>query len=282
LRVLAREQSGFHSIETIFHRIELADDILVAVADGKRTLDVAGADAGPVEKNLAYRAAIAFADRTGWPRGFHIELTKRIPVGAGLGGGSADASAVLDALNFLSPKPLPASDLLELAAPLGADASFLASDALMALAWGHGERMLALAPLPATDIVLLTPGFSVVTADAYRWLDEDLAADRQSRETSARDAITLRPESLTTWRGISAIAQNDFEPVIATRHPEITRYLEELRQLDPVMAMMTGSGSTLFGVYERGVDLSRMSEELRARATTTKTSTGVVRPVRVG
>ena len=105
LRVLAREDSGYHSLETIFHRIDLQDDVSIEITARERTLDVTGGETGPTESNLAWRAAAAYADHAGWPKGFRIELTKRIPVGAGLGGGSADAAAVLRALNSISPNP---------------------------------------------------------------------------------------------------------------------------------------------------------------------------------
>ena len=96
LRILAREESGYHSIETIFHRIDLADDILVATTGGERSIDVTGEETGPAESNLAYRAASAYAELAGWLRGFRIEIEKKIPVGAGLGGGSrCDCSRVL-------------------------------------------------------------------------------------------------------------------------------------------------------------------------------------------
>src|SRR3954471_8595902 len=97
LRVLAREASGYHSIETVFLRLDLGDDVCVRITSG-RSLECNGpampADGlGAVEKNLAFRAGLAYAEATGWPSGFSIELTKRIPVGGGLGGGSADAGA---------------------------------------------------------------------------------------------------------------------------------------------------------------------------------------------
>ncbi len=93
LRVLARETDGYHAIETVFHRIDLADEVFVEATDGARSIDVEGADTGPAESNLGLRAAAAYSARAGWPRGFHIEIKKKIPVGAGLGGGSSDAAA---------------------------------------------------------------------------------------------------------------------------------------------------------------------------------------------
>jgi 4-diphosphocytidyl-2-C-methyl-D-erythritol kinase len=282
LRVLSREESGFHSIETVFHRIDLADDLIVSITEGERTLDVDGEGTGPAEKNLALRAATAYAAVTGWPAGFRIELRKKIPVGAGLGGGSSDAAAVLRALNSLSPQPIPQKGFLEIAASLGSDIPFLASDAVMAVAWGRGERMLSCAPLPRRDILLMTPTFAVATADAYRWLDEDRAGTGASPGACGVAPIVFDAVSLSTWTGISRFAQNDFEPVVAARHPRLEGYLEALRRSRASFAQMTGSGSTIFGVMDTPPNFAEVPEEHRSQVTTTKTSIDVVQPVRVG
>jgi len=120
LRVLAREAGGYHSIETVFLRLDLGDDVEVRIAASGRSLTCTGpampeAGLGPVEKNLAYRAAALYQEASGWPAGFAIEIGKRIPVGAGLGGGSADAGAVLRCLDALAPRPL-GRHLVEIAA----------------------------------------------------------------------------------------------------------------------------------------------------------------------
>lgn len=294
LRILSRDDTGFHSLETIFHRIDLADDLAVRITAGERTIDVEGDGAGPAEANLAYRAAEAYAEHAGWPRGFRLELKKKIPVGAGLGGGSADAAAVLRALNSLSPQPIPQPGLLRLAAKLGSDVPFLASDAVMALAWSHGERMLAFAPLPRQEIVLLTPEFSVSTTDAYRWLDEDRARQREARammppaaatasdDALGNDSLVLDPIALSTWASIARFARNDFEAPVIARHPRLEGYLQWLRHSRPYLAMMTGSGSTIFGVVDSSSGFAVPSEEHHHQVTTTKTSIDVVQPVRVG
>jgi 4-diphosphocytidyl-2-C-methyl-D-erythritol kinase len=289
LRVLAREDSGFHSLETIFHRIDLADDITIEVTPESRNIAVEGAETGRPELNLAFRAAEAFSRHAGWPAGFRIELTKRIPVGAGLGGGSADAGAVLRALNAVAPRRIGAPGLLSLAASLGSDVPFLASESVMALAWGRGERMLSLPALPRQDVLLMTPAFSVSTADAYRWLDEDRA--RQASSNAMMDypesaplgpePSLMDPESLTTWAAILRFARNDFEAPIAARHPEIVGYLARLRNSRSMFTQMTGSGSTIFGVLDSPPDYSKVPEEHRQQVTTTKTSIDVVQPVRV-
>src|SRR5262249_8609737 len=143
---------------------------------------------GPVERNLAYRAAMTYAEATGWPNGFAIEITKRIPVGGGLGGGSADAGAVLRALDALSPHPL-RSRLVSLATSLGADVPFMTIDAPMAVAWGRGERLMPLPALAARPVLLVSPDVSISTADAYGWLDADRGAFTPTAHVLPLDAL---------------------------------------------------------------------------------------------
>lgn len=274
LRVLARDESGFHSIETIFHRIDLADDLEIEATASERTLDVTGTDTGPVESNLAWRAAEAYAQRNAWPGGFRIALTKQIPVGAGLGGGSADAAAVLRALNSMSPRPMSPAELSGVAATLGSDVPFLASDAVMALGWGRGERLKPLSAMPQRDLALISPGFAVSTADAYRWLDEDRARESE-RVGRPRDASrAFDAAEVSSWSLLAEVAENDFEAPVMSRHPGLREDLERLSELRAILARMTGSGSTLFGVFDSPPDASRL--------TTTRTSANVVPAVRVG
>ncbi len=155
LRVLAREADGFHGIETLFCRISLADDLTVERRDGAEvSLTVEGADCGPAEANLAVRAARLVLEATGKTFGVHLTLRKRIPVRGGLGGGSSDAAAALLAVNQLANNAVPRAELLQFAARLGSDVPFFASGGALALAWGHGERMLRLPPLPAVRSLL--------------------------------------------------------------------------------------------------------------------------------
>lgn len=260
LRILAREASGYHQLETLFLRLALADDVLVRATDGARSLDVAGeVDArqlGVTERNLAWRAAESYAAVTGWPAGFAIELTKRIPVGGGLGGGSADAGAVLRILDATAPRPIGEPALLAIAARLGADVAFLASESAYALAWGRGERMLGLRAPVEREVLLVLPPFGVNTAEAYGWM----AAARDAGHPVVPDATgVLDADALADWTTIARIATNDFERVVAARHPMIERVLTRLRELGCAPAMMSGSGSTLFGVLPRaaGVDMPR-------------------------
>lgn len=249
LRVLAREADGYHGIETLFCRITLADELTAEVRpDPGVTIEVAGPDPGPAEQNLAVRAARMVLDATGNRTGLHLQLAKRIPIGAGLGGGSSDAAAALEAAGQLTGNAVPRHELLQFAARLGADVPFLLSGAPLALAWGHGERLLRLPPLPAAPALLLIPPVPVATPAAYGWLDE--ARQRLGR----RGGVALDLASLSTWGDIARMAGNDFESVVFGRHPEIRGAFEALAGTHPLLCRMSGSGSALFAVYRTAGD----------------------------
>lgn len=250
LRLLAREANGYHQIETLFCRLELGDEVSVRLTEKSRALDCVGptlppSGLGPVEQNLAWRAAIAYTDAAAWGTGFEIQIDKRIPVGGGLGGGSADAGAVLRALNALSPAPLSDHHLLRLATTLGADVPFLTQAASpLALAWGRGDRLLLLPPLPARPCLLFTFRDGVATADAYRWLAESPAEPPSS--------VAYSLDWMAHWSQVDLMAYNEFERVILPRYPLLRSVFEglrqpELRQTLPFVRM-SGSGATIFAL----------------------------------
>lgn len=247
LRILARETSGFHQLETLLLRLELADTVVVRRTPSTRSLDVTGADdaaIGPTERNLAWRAAIAYCDVAGWSDGFAIELEKRIPIGGGLGGGSADAGAVLRAMDAMSARPLGEAALLRIAFTLGADVPFVTSGHAYALAWGRGERLLGLKAPPRRGVALIVPDFGVSTREAYSWLEAPRASSVPLGDTGGM----LTPALLGDWTRLAALAVNDFEPVVVTRHPILADLLDGLRGMGCAPAMMSGSGSVVFGV----------------------------------
>jgi 4-diphosphocytidyl-2-C-methyl-D-erythritol kinase len=287
LRVLSRDATGYHSIETVFHRIDFADELTISVrGDSRRTLDVSGSDGvraelGPTESNLAYRAAVSYFEVARWPSGFTIELEKLIPIGAGLGGGSADAAAVLRVFDSLAPEPLAQRELAAIAATLGADVPFLVSDGVMALGWGRGEETLALPPLPQRDLLLLSPDFKIATADAYHWLDADRASSGVAidDEDSAFRAAAGR---FNSWSAVAANSRNDFIGPVAARHPRLLGLFSVLERTIPKFCSMTGSGSTLFGVFDGSVDNIEFESPNDAAAVKTRTSVEVVQPIRMG
>lgn len=272
LRVLGRETSGYHALETLFQRLALGDDVTVRVDTAGRALDCRGADAGPVERNLAWRAALAYASAAGWPAGFAIEIDKRVPVGGGLGGGSADGGAVLRILNALAPRPLPAGRLLALALALGADVPFLTATAPTALAWGRGERMLALPPLPAREVMLLLPGAGVPTADAFRWLAE-------WRGDHAPEPRVLHAEQLASWPAVAALAANDFEAPVAAHVPAVAALADARGAIGDAGALlyaMTGSGSTWFALSLEAAAHPPLDLPAGVRTVATRTADRVV------
>jgi len=242
LRVLAREASGYHAIETLFTLLDLADELEIERTARGIALEVEGADTGPTEDNLAYRAAALMLEATGEPFGVRMRLTKRIPAQAGLGGGSSDAAATLHAVNALAGQAVPRNEVLQYAARLGSDVPFLASGAPFALGWGRGERLFRLPAPPAMPALLLVPPTGVSTADAYGELD---AARRDQR----RGAVLLDPDAFTAWGGIGRLGGNDFEPVVFGRYPELKAAFERLADTGPLTVRLSGSGSALIAIY---------------------------------
>lgn len=283
LRILAREASGYHQLETLFCRLDLGDVVTVRPTGGSWSLDCDGpampaGGIGPVERNLAWRAATAFADATGWPSGVAIEIEKQVPVGGGLGGGSADAGAVLRALNALCPTPLAPARLLEIAGTLGADVPFVTqAESPLALAWGRGDRMLALPALPARGCLVVTAPFGVNTASAFGWLAEHGLPRPAALETS--------PDALSRWGDVDALSRNDFEAVVMPRHQDLARAFAVLQAAiaGRGVARMSGSGSTLYALVppqEAGTVAARLALPPGFEVRVTGTATGVA-PVEV-
>jgi 4-diphosphocytidyl-2-C-methyl-D-erythritol kinase len=244
LRILARETpSGYHQIETAFVLLELADELVVTRAAGGVSLTVDGPDLGPPDDNLAVRAARSVLEATGQKFGVVLALTKRIPVRAGLGGGSSDAAAALHAVNALAGNAIPRPELLLQAARLGADVAFCASGAPAAVAWGRGERLFQLPPPPAAPALVAVPPVAVATPDAYRWWDE------RHLEPPARGPIVLDADAFAAWGSVGRLGGNDFELAVFGRHPEVRTLFERLAATHPLWVRLCGSGGAVAAVY---------------------------------
>ncbi len=231
LRILAREASGYHAIETLFQRLALHDVVRVDVgADVRdRTLECTGAalpngGLGVPESNLAWKAAEAFVAASRWETGWRIVIEKRIPVGGGLGGGSTDAAAVLQSMNAMAPTPLDGATLLEIAGTLGADVPFFLTGASLAFGWGRGDRLLILPPLPVMPVTLFTFTNGVNTGTAYR----EVARAREHLGASVR-ARAYDVDAFSSWAAIGAIASNDFEDAVAGMHAGVGEVLPMIR-----------------------------------------------------
>ncbi len=259
LRILAREHTGYHQIETAFVLLDLCDELRVSRTPGGVSLDVDGPDLGPAGENLAVRAAEAVLAATGRRFGVRIELVKRIPVRAGLGGGSSDAAATLRAVNALAGHAVPHHELLHLAAHLGADVPYFASGAPAALAWGRGERLYRLPALPAQPALVAMPEAAIATADAYAWWDAMHA------ETTARGPLVLDAAALATWGSIGRLGGNEFELPVFARHPGIRDLYEQLAATGPMWVRLCGSGAAVAAVYRSERDRDDAASSLGGR-----------------
>jgi 4-diphosphocytidyl-2-C-methyl-D-erythritol kinase len=265
LRVLAREETGFHQIETLFCALSLADEVQLTGGTPGLSLEVVAPpgtrgpppDLGPHHENLAWRAAATFFQLAGRPQDATIRLIKRIPTGAGLGGGSSDAAAVLTGLNTIYGRPLSPDDLLLAGAQLGSDVPFFLAGCSLAWAWGRGGRLLPLPPLSARPVLLAVPPIPVSTADAYAWL----AAER-SAQFIASPAVLAAVES---WADANVIGHNDFETAVFQRFPLLRDVRNALSASGARMARMTGTGSVLFGVFDEVAVAESAAASLRGR-----------------
>ncbi len=256
LRVLERAESGYHSIETLFTLLELHDSVSVQQTGTGIELTVDASGTGPPEENLAYRAAAMVLEATGRKFGVNIHLTKRIPVRAGLGGGSSDGAATLHAVNTLADNAVPRHEILQFAAKLGSDVAFFASGAPLAIGWGRGERLFRLpAPTQASALVAV-PDFGVSTKEAY----ELLSAGRSS--SGRRGAVVLDTEALATWGGIARLGGNDFETVLFGREPRLSELFERVARTGPLLVRVSGSGSAVVAIYRTASDRDNATAEI--------------------
>lgn len=259
LRVLAKEDDGYHGLETLFCRIDLADTLEMTRTERGIALEVEGADVGPVEENLAWRAARSVLAATGDRFGVAMRLHKRIPAGGGLGGGSSDAAQALLLANRLAGNAVPRGELFQMAYRLGADVPFFLAEAPLALGWGHGQRLLRLPPLPPMPILLLVPGIAVPTGPAYGWVDETRAG------AGRRGPVVLDGEVLGSWSDLARLGGNDFEAAVFGREPSLKAAFEALAGTHPFLCRMSGSGSTLFAVYRTPRDREDAMSRLGSR-----------------
>lgn len=257
LRVGAKRPDGYHDLETLFHAIELADTVTIARVPGS-TLTLECALDVPPEKNLAMRAARLFLSKCGEERlGLRLTLEKKIPVEAGLGGGSADAAAVLVGLNALLDAPFDVDELCRLGRTLGADVPFCITGG-MAEGRGIGDKLKRL-PAAKFALVIVKPPVSVSTPWAYGALDD---APGEPIPGSLDEVVArLMSDGATALGGLTG---NDFERVVLPAKPEIARARDALGAAGAAWAMMSGSGAAVFGVFESADAAARASAELTA------------------
>jgi 4-diphosphocytidyl-2-C-methyl-D-erythritol kinase len=246
LDVLGRRPDGYHELRTIFQTISL-HDILVLETRREPGIDLSIAGNSqlaeePGRDNLVYRALEELGREIGFQRGVRAVLTKRIPVGRGLGGGSSDAAAALLGLLRLTGKHIEAARLLEIASGLGADVPFFLHGGC-ALGIGRGHEIYPLPDAPRRQALVISPHeIAVPTKEAYQWLSEEL--------TNREDPTKLMRFCALCWSPQGGALSNDFEAAVFPRYPRLAAIKRELLQLGAAEASLAGSGSAVFGVYQ--------------------------------
>jgi len=248
LRVFHKRADGFHEIRTIFQTISLQDTLEIEFDFAKRTqIDISSSI--DIADNLVVRSAKLVLDELRIKAWVRFALSKRIPMGAGLGGGSSNAAAVLIALPALAGRQIPYAAQVRFAESLGSDIPFFLHGGT-ALAFGRGTELYPLPDLPSHHVLVVSTGVHVSTAEAYRALDRDIT----NALTSQHESPILREFQTLAWSLESAHLEqlplkNDFEEVVFKTHPELAALVRKLRRLGARPALMTGSGSAVFGVF---------------------------------
>jgi len=243
LEILGRRDDGYHELSTVFQTVSLADYLALQVGGRRIQIEVPGAGAPAGPGNLAWRAAHAYQRLRGWPDGLRIELHKRVPASAGLGGGSSNAAAAVNGLAALDDGPPDRAELLRLAAELGSDVAFFLEGGT-ALGRGRGERLDPL-PAPANCWLTLTrPDLHISTAEAYGLLEAGDFSDGARAEAMA--------DALRRGAGTDGIAEhvfNGFTRPLTARWPQLAELTEALTNAGALAAAISGSGSAVFGLF---------------------------------
>jgi 4-diphosphocytidyl-2-C-methyl-D-erythritol kinase len=267
LRVLGKRSDGYHEVDTIFQTVDLSDRmIFLEREDGELVLTTEGANLPVSEENLVIRAARALLARAGVTRGANIHLSKKIPIGGGLGGGSSNAASTLRALTDLWELPLREADLHSLATEIGSDVPFFLLGG-RARGTGRGEILEPLEDGPEEWLVLVFPRFSLSTAVVYGAL--------------AAPALT-DSAAATNLRGSDSGGgpdRNDLEPAAESLRGELRRFRAALSDSGATSARLSGSGSTVFGLFGDEESARRATEWLAGLREETKTTMTIVKTV---
>jgi 4-diphosphocytidyl-2-C-methyl-D-erythritol kinase len=256
LRVLGTRPDGYHDLKTIFQSLALFDSVTVSARRGPLQVVCDEPDIPTDHRNLVWKAAsllhrVATGKSTA-PRDVLIDLRKRVPSEAGLGGGSSNAAITLLALNELWKLKLDLATLTRIGSRLGADVPYFLVGGT-ALGLGRGDDIYPLTDLPSVHVVILRPGFGVSTADAYGWFDEE------TRRVLKEPAPRKIPPGWPAW---SASLRNDLEIPVVRHHPAIGRIRQSLLDAGATFAAMSGSGSAVFGLFERSDAARRTANDL--------------------
>jgi len=254
LDILGKRPDGYHEIKTWIYPISLADELHIErVKTARITVSSASPELPLGEENLAYRAATLLIKERGLAGGVRIEIIKHIPVAAGLGGGSSDAAAVLKAMNILWGRNIPAQELMEMGARIGADCPFFVVGKA-AIMEGKGERVASYLPPLKAWMVLINPGHPLATKQVYeqgKW-----GLTKPGGDTK----ISMPPQDLEK---MGKFLRNDLEGPAMELLPIISTLKERLREAGAGGVSMTGSGPTVFGLFRTGAEAQQAARDLK-------------------
>ncbi len=255
LDVLSKRPDGYHELRMIMQRVNLCDEIIIKSSDipGIRLTCKGSKYAPDGEKNIAWRAARALSDFYADRSGVDIFIKKNIPVAAGLGGGSSDCAAVLLGLNKLFDIGLSRTQLMNIGVTLGADVPFFVFENT-AIAEGIGEKLTAMAPLPDAWVLLVNPNLPVSTAWVYKNL-----------QLTQRNALVTIPDSFKDLSAVCKVISNDLESVTIPAFPVISEIKDMLISKGALCALMSGSGPTVFGLFEDEKTAIKAGDELSCK-----------------
>ena len=243
LDVLGKRPDGYHDLQSVMQTISLRDDVEIDIGTGKPWKLLCSRDDIPCdERNLAWKAAKVYCEALNKdPNGIEIRITKRIPSQAGLGGGSADAAAVLRGLNEYYGNPLSIMALAELGSQVGSDVPFCVVGGT-AMVEGRGERLRMLPAMPDCVFVVCKPDFSISTPELFKKIDEKTIAKRP--DNRAMESALLAGDLEKVCQNVF----NVFDPVVTAEHNELNYIKSLLHQYGAAAYQMTGSGSAVFAI----------------------------------
>ncbi len=263
LEILGKREDGYHEIETVMQEIALADTVEIEEVrhlDTSRGIELTcnTPEIPCNEDNLVWKAARLFQEELGINRGIRIHLEKRVPVGAGLGGGSSDAAAVLKGLNTLWRTGIRKERLMEMAARLGSDVPFFILGGT-ALCRGRGEKVQPLKVRNASHYTLLYPNIKISTATVYQNLKIDLTKERKDVSFFLNALESGDPKSL------GQLLFNRLEVVVFGLYPELREIKTLLESYRPCGVLLSGSGSCIYGLFKTGREAEETGRELKRR-----------------
>ena len=259
LRVLNKRPGGFHELRTVFQTISLADTIEIEFEQARRR-DVAIEDALGIPDNLIVRAAHAMLGEMRIAARVRLRLEKKIPMGGGLGGGSSNAAAVILALPVLAGRHVPLGRMLSMADALGSDVPFFLEGGTQ-IGLSRGEELYRLPDVRGSSVLLVSPGIHVATGPAYAALNRSLTFTESSISINSFQAFVRALGDGRSAEAASAFSANDFESVVFRQHPQLRKIAQGLRRFSGSVRM-SGSGATIFALFNSALELRRAVEGL--------------------